>query len=736
MKKIVFNQPAEIWEEGLPLGNGKQGGMFFGPPDNMQFQCNEDSLWYGGPRERNNPDCKTFMPKIQKLIFEENIIEAQKLMKSAMTGLPEYQRHYEPAGTIFLSNQEQGDLVDYTRQLNLDTGTVTEKYHIGETYYHMESFASYPDNLMVIRITANRSQNSKFQIHLNRLRGLNSHYVKENETIVGLTGQTGDNGVKYAQLLKINSDGEQYSIGQYNFIEKFSELVIYISLSTSYREENPLDYCKNAIQKLKISDYSDIRNRHLDDYQEIFSRVTLELPNSNEELTTDELLFKAKQGKLHNSLVELLFQYGRYLLIASSRKGSLPANLQGIWNKDLTPAWDSKFTININTEMNYWIAEKGNLSECHLPLFDLMKKMYPNGKKTAEIMYGVQGFVAHHNTDLWGDTAPQDAYLPASYWPLGGVWLCLHIWEHYEYTEDREFLKEYFPIIEEALRFIINILVESPEKTLVLNPSVSPENSFYSDKGEDVKMTYGSTMDTQLIWELMSNYLKGCAVVAHDEMLVSQTQEALTKLPKHKIGKYGQLMEWHKDYEEVQQGHKHVSHLFGLFPGHKLREESSEIFQSAKVALERRVENGGGHTGWSAAWLINLWAHFYDENKSYEMLEKQISHSLLPNLLDDHPPFQIDGNFGMTSGIIEMLVQYNNGQIYLLPALPKEWKTGSIKGVRLPYDTVISFSWKKGKLTTLSIKGNMSESTNIYLKNELLSELKDMSEIFNVEFNK
>lgn len=720
MKELLFESPAKVWEEGLPIGNGKLGAMLFGAPEHLQIQCNEDSLWYGAYRNRNNPDAKEQLAKIRALIFNDEVDEAEKLIQLSMTGVPEYQRHYEPAGTIHLWNQQRGETKNYARQLDLTTACAKEQFQIGSTSYCSETFASFPDQVIVYSLIASEQKGTRLRIHLNRLRGLSTGFSKKitPDGKIGtlmISGKTGDDGVSYCHGLTVTTDGEITNFGEYLLVENYSHLNLFSALDTSYREKNPTKSVSQRLEKIVTDTLETLKGRHVADYQKIFNRMEFCLgEKSNHRMTVQHMLDQAKSNQDVPELVELLFHFGRYLLIASSRPGSLPANLQGVWNQDTTPAWDSKYTININTEMNYWPAEKGNLAECHLPLFDLLKKMYPNGQRTAKEMYGLDGFVAHHNTDLWGDTAPQDAYLPATYWTLGGAWLCLGIWEHYQYTLDLEFLKEYFPILQDAVRFLSGYGIESPNGEFVLCPSVSPENKFVNRSGKIGYMYYGNTMDTQMIWELFTSYAGACDLVAHDDELLTRAQEIMQRLPQYKIGKYGQLQEWYEDFEEVDPGHRHVSHLFGLFPGHHLKNADEKFIEAGKKTLVRRLANGGAHTGWSVAWLINIWANFGDGQESYQMIKKQLRQSILPNLLDNHPPFQIDGNFGLTSGIIEMLVQSEGNQVTLLPAIPKEWPHGEVKGIALPGKRTVSLIWKSSQLQTVQISGR-------HLKDILLS---------------
>lgn len=618
MQKLHFYSTASNWEEGLPIGNGKLGAMIYGNPQQYTLQCNEDSLWQGDYRNRNPKVSEQTRKTIQALIFGGKTIEAQEMMKRHLTSIPEFQRQYEPAGDIHISFDQSASISDFYRELDLTTALYSESYTINQSSVRVESFSSYPDNIIGWKLSSTTDLPHTLTINLNRLRGSYDTFhdlsSSEQGTVLGIYGQTSNNGVHYAQVISVQSDGNMDLNGQYVTMSHFKEVILYTTAATTFRVENPTEYCLEKIKLVEKNSWDSLKQCHIADYQKLFDQLSFTISDPSEFKAVPELLEEIREGKSNNYLTELMFQYGRYLLISSSRPGSLPANLQGIWNKDLMPAWDSKFTININTEMNYWPAEKTGLSKCHLPLFDHIKRMYPNGVKTAREMYAVDGFTAHHNTDIWGDTAPQDVYLPATYWPMGAVWLSLHIWEHYDYTLDKTFLNDYFYLIEESLRFLLNYLVESPEGYLVTNPSVSPENSFYTESGEVGYVSYGATMDNQLTWEIIQCYLKGIELMPHDKVLAEKAADTLNRIPPHTLGKNGQLQEWIKDYCEEEPGHRHFSHLFGLFPGHKLKHEPSEIISAARKSIEMRLENGGGHTGWSAAWLINLWAHLKISN--------------------------------------------------------------------------------------------------------------------------
>ncbi|GAB2319297.1 glycoside hydrolase family 95 protein [Alkalibacterium sp. s-m-22] len=729
MSLLYYINPAKSWNEGMPIGNGKLGAMLFGGPDEFHIQCNEDSLWHGCDRNRNPHVTFDTLSFIQQLIFNNQILDAQKEIQLSLTCVPEFQRIYEPAGTLSITSSVSKVYSDYERELDLSTALFSESYKLGKSQVTTTCFSSKPDNVIAYTLRSSSVLEDSYTLSIDRLRGSYSEmndYSTEQASILGIRGQTANGGVHYAQILKVESDGQLTSRGQYITVSDFSELTIYIAAATSFRTEDPTAYCLDRLSKVGRSQWLEILDRHIEDYTRLYTSTSLELSQTSAIKPIPQLMEEAKHGHLDNYLTELMFNYGRYLLISSSRGDSLPANLQGIWNKDLQPAWDSKFTININTQMNYWIAEKGGLSECHLPLFEHLKRMYPKGVATAELMYGIKGFTAHHNTDIWGDTAPQDAYMPASYWPLGALWLSNHIWDHYIYTLDHRFLKEHFYLMEESLRFILDFMVESPEGYLVTCPSVSPENSFFTESGQEAYVSYGSTMDNQLVWEAIQNYKAAASLVEIDSALMNQAEATLKRLPPHRVGKDGQLLEWIKEYIEAEPGHRHFSHLYGVFPGHRIKNDSADIKRAAKKALENRLEHGGGHTGWSAAWLINLWAHFHEPAHFHDAIMKQLNESTLPNLLDNHPPFQIDGNFGFTSGVIEGLVHMYSDRLDLFPSLPDQWTDGKINGVRLPHCVSVTLSWKNHELESAVFSDVLPGNPKVYIKGHFVGNFNDI----------
>ena len=721
--KLLYYKPAQDWNESLPIGNGRLGGMVFGNIKNEKIQLNEDSVWYGGPRDRNNPDALGYLPEVRRLLSEGRLKEAETLAALTLPGTPEDQRHYEPLGDLLLNFEYmESGYSNYKRELDLETAIVHVHYTVGDIKYKREIFTHYPDQVMVIRLTASKRKSISCKVFFNREKARNLDEMKAvSSHSLMMGGKTGgQTGIAFRGAVQaIPEGGSIKTIGNHLIVEDADAVTLILSAATSYRFENPEEQCVETIEKAAMKDYSTLRKTHIDDYQLLFKRVDLQIGNSKDKqnLGTDERLTLLQRGEEDLGLISTYFDFGRYLLISSSRPYSLPATLQGIWNDQMLPSWDSKFTININTEMNYWPAEVCNLSECHKPLFDHIERMRVPGRKTAKEMYGCRGFTAHHNTDIWGDTAPQDIYMPATIWPLGAAWLSIHLWEHYEYSNDRKFLHSAYATIKEAALFFVDFLVENKDGYLITSPSVSPENTYILPHGEKGVLCEGPSMDSQIVYKLFSSCIQASEILHFDDEFRNELLKLRDKIPKTKIGKHGQIQEWLEDYEEAEPGHRHISHLFALHPSNQISpHKTPELAKAAKVTLERRLKHGGGHTGWSRAWIINMWARLEEGDLAYKNILDLLKTSTLPNLFDNHPPFQIDGNFGGTAGIAEILLQSHQNEIHLLPALPQAWEEGKVKGLKARGGFQVDIEWRDNQLTEVTITANSSGICRIRTK--------------------
>ena len=744
--KLWYDAPATVWEEALPLGNGRIGAMVYGNPTQEVYQLNEETLWSGYPQDCNNPKAAEVLPLVRKAVDEGDYVKASALWKANAQG--PYTARYLPLANLMLSQPTEKQSKNIYRDLNISNATATVTYEADGVKYRRTSFISYPDQVMVVKMEANKKQSVSLDVRLNSLLRYQVKATAQDELLLDgkapsyVANRDYDPrqviyhdqlGLKFKVKVKLLSKGGTYASGDSLLsIRNADEVTLLLSAATDfYQPEIKLNDCNRT--------YEELIDRHLKDYQPLFNRVDISLGKSSsekEKLPTSQRLKQFATAPNDNGLLELYYQYGRYLMIASSRPGGLPANLQGIWNHRVQPPWGSNYTTNINTEMNYWMTETANLPECFTPLSDFIRRLSVNGAQTAKINYGMdRGWLAHHNSDAWAQTAPTGGYdtdpkgSPRwSCWPLAGVWLCQHLWEHYAFGGDRQYLSQTaYPIMKGAAEFLLQWLQKDPETgKWITNPSTSPENRFrYMDKNgqkQDAELSRSSGMDLGLAWDLLTNCIDASRILNTDAAFRSQLEEVRANLQPFRIGSKGQLLEWEKEFEEIDPKHRHVSHLFALHPGRQiLPERDTELANACRRTLELR---GDGGTGWAMAWKINFWARLHDGNHAFLMLKNGLKYvdatqesikggGTYANLFDAHPPFQIDGNFGGTAGITEMLLQSHAGYIHLLPALPDNWQEGSIHGIRARGGFTIDMEWKKGKITRLSVTSHLGGTCRI-----------------------
>lgn len=729
--KLWYEQPARTWEEALPLGNGRLGAMVYGGVANETIQLNEDTFWAGGPHNNLNPAARTALPEIRRLIASGEHSAASTLAEKSITSQGAQGMPYQSAGVLDIVFPGHDRYSQYYRELDLNDAAVRVRYTVGDTQFQREIFSSFVDQVIVIRLSANRPKALDFSLGLSHPDGM--PVVEKSGALVMQGNSVDHEGIKgqvqLANKVNILPIGGKLEVRNNRLqVSDANEAIILIAMATNfvnYRDlsGNALARVETAMEKAatvfagSASVYQQRLDLHRDFHRNYFQRVELDLGTNKFAQEPTDVRIREFSKRYDPELVTLYFQFGRYLLISSSQPGTQPANLQGIWNAHTTPPWDSKYTLNINAEMNYWPSEVTNLSELHEPFIQLVRDLAQTGREAAKTMYGARGWMAHHNTDIWRISGAVDG--PWGPWPTSNAWLVQHLWQKYLYTGDAQFLREVFPIFKSACEFFEDFLIRE-EKTdwLLVSPSMSPENE---PKETGVKIVAGATMDNQLVFDLFTHTIQAAEILGENKTNIKRWQKIVDQLPPMQIGRYHQLQEWLEDWDDPFDPHRHVSHLYGLFPSNQISPlQTPELFSAARVTMEQR---GDPSTGWSMNWKINLWARLLDGDRALKLIRDQISPAggtgfseaggTYPNMFDAHPPFQIDGNFGFTSGLAEMLAQSHDGAVHLLPALPHAWPKGEVKGLVMRGGFVIDMRWHKGEVSYLKVVSRLGGNLRI-----------------------